>query len=319
MLLFLDGAFSLLEDFRVLDFSHNSIMGIDENTLVGINTSHIDLGYNNFRKMPNMAFRKLKMVTNLILDGNLFQTLETGCLHSIRVRFLSISHSKLLDRLDKGSLTNLPLLETLTINHNPSLTYIHPGAVSGVPQLTTFLINNNKLSALEDFRPHIPSLRKLDLNGNQFECHCSLRWVQNLIRARDRLLEPEVRDGTNITCGEDKHSLFVEQISEQECQPFILPLFPESSQAVIGHNITWLCKTAGFESGSLAWSIPHGHMLGEGECFQDRHCVHDGKLFLVFAHPEDGGEYSCAAKNKYGNSSRKVYLEVKVNVNSIVH
>ena len=53
-------------------------------------------------------------------------------------------------------------------------------------------------------------------------------------------------------------------------------------------------------------------MFSEEECFEERHCVREGKLSLGFLHPEDAGGYSCAAKNKHGNSSRKVHLEVKV-------
>ena len=74
--LFSDGTFSLLENIRIMDFSHNSIMGIDDNTLDGINTSFLDLGYNSFKKIPNLALRKLKAVTTLVLDGNLFHSLE---------------------------------------------------------------------------------------------------------------------------------------------------------------------------------------------------------------------------------------------------
>ena len=153
----------MLENIRILDFSHDSIMAIDDNTLVGINTSYLHLGHNNLRKIPNLAFRKMTMVKKLILDANMFQTLESGCIHSINVRYLSISNSTLLDHIDKGSINNLPLLENLTINNNPSLAYIHPSAISNVPILVTLLINNNNLSALEDFRPHIMSLRNIDI------------------------------------------------------------------------------------------------------------------------------------------------------------
>ena len=85
--------------------------------------------------MPNLALRKLILVTTLILDANLFHSLETGCIHDINVKFLSISHCKLLDRLDQSSIANLPNVETITLNNNPSLAYFHPG--SNVPNLVT--------------------------------------------------------------------------------------------------------------------------------------------------------------------------------------
>ena len=195
----------MLLNIRILDFSHNSIMGIDDNTLVGINTTFLDLGYNSFRKIPNLALRKLKSVTTLVLDGNLFHSLENGCIHDIKVKFLSISDCKYLDRLDQSSITNLPDVESITLNNNPILAYYHPGAVANVPNLVALLLNNNNLSSLEDIQPYVPSLRRIFLSGNMFQCHCSLRWIQNVIQNEDKLSGFVVQDGQEITCGENKY------------------------------------------------------------------------------------------------------------------
>ena len=91
----------------------------------------------------------------------------------------------------------------------------------------------------------------------------------------------------------------------------IHPIFAESYKAVIGHNLTWLCKTVGSEAGTNAWTIPHGQMLSDGEYSRERHCVQEGNCPFSL-HPEDSGGNSCAAENKHGNSSRKVHLEIKV-------
>ena len=314
---FSDGTFSLLVNIKILDFSHNSIMGIDDNTFVGINTSCLDLSYNNFRKMPILALRKLTAVTTLVLDANLFQSLENGCIHDIKVKFLSISHCKFLDRLDQSSIGNLPDVETITLNNNPTLAYFHPGAVSNVPNLVALLLNNNNLSSLEDIQPYIPSLKKIFLKGNMFQCHCSLRWIQNVIQNEDKLSGFVVQDGRDITCGENKDKVSKVRLSDSECQPYILPLFPPTDEVMMGHNLTWLCKMVGSRKGTIVWSLPHGQELGEGECWQDRACVVDGRLKLSFLHPEDVGDYKCIAKNINGSNSRTVYLEVKVFLFSI--
>ena len=149
----------MLVNIRILDFSHNSIIGIDDNTLVGINTTFLDLSYNSFRKMPNLALRKLKAVTTLVLNGNLFHSLENGCIHNINVKFLSISDCKFLARLDQSSIANLPYVESITLTNNPNQAYFHPGAVSNVPNLVALLLTNNNLSSLEDIQPYVPSLR----------------------------------------------------------------------------------------------------------------------------------------------------------------
>ena len=68
----------------------------------------------------------------------------------------------------------------------------------------------------------------------------------------------------------------------------------------------------GSRKGTIVWTLPQGQELGEGECWQDRACVMEGRLKLSFLHPDDVGDYKCIAKNIHGNNSRTVYLEVKV-------
>ena len=65
-----DGTFGHLTSLSVLDLSHNSLMRIEDNVFVGMNISHLDLGYNNLRKMPSLPLRKLTAARTLILDGN---------------------------------------------------------------------------------------------------------------------------------------------------------------------------------------------------------------------------------------------------------
>lgn len=307
----LDGTFSHLVNLPILDFSHNSIMGIEDNTLVGINTSFLDLGFNSLRKVPNLALRKLSHVTTLVLDGNLFQTLETGCIHNIKVTFLSVCHCPFLVRLAQSSIATLPLLETITLSHNQALAYFHPGAVSAVPRLVALQLTDNLLSSLEDVQPYIPSLRSIYLAGNSFQCHCSLRWIQHVIQQQDRLSGFVVEDGSEVQCGGGRDILDV-PLEDSECRPYILPLFPQQDQVMMGRNLTWLCKMVGSSQGSIVWSLAHGQTLGEGDCWTDRACVREGRLLLSFLHPEDVGDYTCTARNIHGNNSRTVYLEVQV-------
>ena len=50
-----DDNFSLLVNrhLSVLDLRHNSFVVIEDNVLVGINVTHLDLGYNQLRRPPN--------------------------------------------------------------------------------------------------------------------------------------------------------------------------------------------------------------------------------------------------------------------------
>ena len=72
-----DGTFGHLISLSMLDLSHNSLMRIENNVFVGMNISHLDLSYNNLRKMPTLPLRKLTAARTLVLDGNPLHVLGT--------------------------------------------------------------------------------------------------------------------------------------------------------------------------------------------------------------------------------------------------
>lgn len=218
-------------------------MDIDENTLLGINITYLDLSFNSLRKIPTSALEKLNEVSTLILDGILLTTMETGAMEKVPVRFLSISHCPNLITLKQNSISSVNLLETLTLNNNPSLVYFNPGAVSSVPNLVALDITRNNLSALEDIQPYIPSLRSLFMKGNSLRCHCGLRWLQRNIQNNDSGFK--IEDGKEIRCGEEKNLLSKMRPTDLNCKPFILPLFPSTWTGDVGQNFTHVCRSIG--------------------------------------------------------------------------
>lgn len=238
-----DESLSYLTEIEVLDFSRNFLMDIDENTLLGINITYLDLGFNSLRKIPTSALEKLNEVSTLILDGILLTSMEAGAMERIPVRFLSISHCPNLITLKQNSISSVNLLETLTLNNNPSLVYFHPGAVSSVPNLVALDITRNNLSALEDIQPYIPSLRSLFIEGNSLRCHCGLQWLQRNIQNNDSGFK--IQDGKEIRCGEEKNLLVKMRPTDLDCKPFILPLFPSTWIGDVGQNFTHVCRSIG--------------------------------------------------------------------------
>ena len=98
----------------------------------------------------------------------------------VRTEFLSISKCPHLEQIATGSLATLKDLKTLTVNENPSLKYIAPGFIEDAPKLAAIDLSQNSLYALEysALETVILKLRALYLNGNKFNCHCSLRYVK---------------------------------------------------------------------------------------------------------------------------------------------
>lgn len=316
-----DGTFGLLTHLTVLDLSHNSLMRIEDNVFVGMNISHLDLGYNALRKPPSLPLRKLTAARTVILDGNPLSHLERGALSRVRVEFLSLSKCSNLERLEGGAADTMRDLKTLTINDNKKLTYIEPGFVSDAPKLAALDLSRNSLFALEaGVTANLPSLRALYLSGNQFNCHCSLAWVAHLVTAESDG-KVRVMDADQLNCRPSTggNTLTLKDMAGQlspECEPYILPLFTDTADQVMGRNISWLCKALGSKDMELYWRLPSvsgkeaTNIVDQEQC-EERVCLQDNHLTVRYLHPADTGKYTCVAKNKYGQDQRQVTLVVK--------
>jgi hypothetical protein len=320
-----DGTFGHLAKLSLLDLSYNSLMRIEDNVFVGMNISHLDLSFNNIRKMPSLPLRKLTSARTLILDGNPLQVLVSEALSRVRTEFLSVSKCQNLEQIETGSFSRLPDLKTLTLNQNPQLTYIAPGFLRECPKLAALDLSQNSLYALEYdvIAPIISKLRAIYLNGNHFNCHCSLRWLAELLTASDS----PVQEADGLQCSNNGlNKVLLQDMAgqlSQECEPYILPLFGAHSEALMGRNVSWLCKALGSQDLELYWRLPQSihdedpaeeskgsNRVQEGQC-QQRACVQDHILTVRYLHPSDTGKYTCVAKNKFGQDQRKVHLEVK--------
>ena len=125
----------MLTRLSVLDLSHNSLLIIESNVLVGMNVTNLDFGYNSLRRPPTLPLRKLEFTKTLILDGNPFEVLQEGDISNTRAEFISMSHCSQLLRLEKNTIENLSELKTLTINGNKKLAYIDPDFIRNTPKV----------------------------------------------------------------------------------------------------------------------------------------------------------------------------------------
>lgn len=311
-----DGVFGLIAELALLDLSHNQIIRLEDNVLIGMNVSHLDLGFNSLRRTPRLPLRKLTAAKTIVLDGNPISVLEAGALRDVRAEFVSISRCDRLYRVDGGAVADMPDLQTLTANNNPRLTYVDPDAVAHCPRLAALDLSRNGLFSLEARLPkNLPGLKALYLAGNNFRCHCSLGWLSHL--------GDVLRDSAAVSCrpnDDDEMEVTVDQMEKfaPECEPYILPLFPASQTEMMGRNVSWLCKAlGGGDDMSLVWRLPGGRGsksidLTNGEC-EERACVNGNALTVRYLHPaKDEGRYTCVAKNKFGQDQRKIALDVKV-------
>ena len=308
-----NGDFGTLSHLALIDLSHNSFMIIEDNVFVGMNVTHLDLGYNSLRRPPKHQLQKLSFAKTLILDGNPFTVLDKESLKDVRAEFVSISKCPGLTRIQEIAIQDMPLLKTLTINGNMKLTFIDSNFITESPNLEALDLSNNNLFAVEGGIVNLPKLRALYLSGNSFNCHCSLSWIAKIVEQSSL----RIMDLDSLFCRKDDNKIPLDGISQKmasECEPYILPLFETLTEKMMGKNVSWLCKALGSSDVDIKWRIPSlSIVLGNGQCSKDgRHCVSNGVLTVRYLHPSDSGKYVCVAKSKYGQDQRDVVLNVKV-------
>ena len=296
-------SFVFEHNFHILDLSSNHIFRLEDSALEGINISgHLNLAQNALRRMPSTALKRLGHVQNLVLDANSFHVFEAGTLVGLAVTSLSISNQRYLQIIHREAFLNLIDLEELRIRGNPALTYIHPQSLINSPKLRVLDLSGNSLITLEqEILQGIPELTDIRVTHNNFTCHCSLSWLQNI--TQDEVFCSHISNGSLMT-------LLKLPYASSSCPPFIIPLFPVSYYETLGNNASFHCRALGKPDVKVNWISKTGQRLYNGKC-AGRLCVTDHSLTVRYLHSDDSGTYKCVARNDVGEDSRSVELHVR--------
>lgn len=290
-------------NFHVLDLSNNNIYRLEDSAFDGINISgQLNLAENDLRSVPSTALKRLGHVQHLVLDDNTFHVLGAGSLVSVAVTSLSVSDNSHLRLIQREAFLNLTDLEELRISDNRVLTYVHPKFLVNSPKLRVLDLSDNRLITLqEELLKGKPKITELRVAENNFICHCSLSWLQNV--ARGRVFCSQRNNGTMMT---------VRQLprDSSSCSPYIMPLFPVSYHEILGKNASFHCLALGAPNTTVNWFSKTGQLLYNGKC-AGRLCVSDHTLTLRYLHVDDSGTYKCVARNDVGEDTRSVTLHVR--------
>lgn len=299
-------SFVFEHNLHVLDLSNNHVIRLEDSAFDGVNISgQLNLAQNSLRAMPNTALKRLGYVHKLVLDANSFRVLGTSSLVNVAVTSLSISNHRHLHLIHREAFVNLIDLEELLIRGNQALTYVHPKCLVNSPKLKILDLSNNNLVTLEqELIKNTPEVTELRVDNNNFICHCSLSWLQNV--TQDEVFCSQINNGS---------SMAVTQLRSSRCPPYIIPLFPESYYETLSNNASFQCRALGAPNAKVNWFSKTGQRLCNGKC-SGRLCVSDHTLTLQYLHKDDTGTYRCVARNEIGEDTRSVALHVRgVNVN----
>jgi Leucine-rich repeat (LRR) protein len=201
-----------LKRLRLLDCSRNALRAVPDSLCELRQLEFVSLGYNRLEALPPLFGANYHQVLELVLDGNLLETLpaalgKMSLLHTLRAanNRLSALPDDLINL--RGSLRELDLshnafardvpdvvlyltnLRRLWLSHN-DIQRLSP-RTQRLVHLRTLDVSGNKLSTLPDSLASLTQLRQLYVGENMFprlpKVVCSLQTLDTLDFSRNRL------------------------------------------------------------------------------------------------------------------------------------
>ncbi|CAG9858592.1 unnamed protein product [Phyllotreta striolata] len=257
-----------------------------------INLVELDLSYNLLNNVPSHTFDSVTELRELKLNGNPIQKIfNEAFLHVPQLIRLEISECK--------------------------LSYVEERAFSGLEKSLEWLkLDNNKLAEVQSksFTP-LQSLHGLELEGNPWNCSCSLRPL------REWMVRKNVPFGVPPVCHSPKR-LYMRpwdklELDDYACVPEIFA-FDGTAHGVEGKNVTMTCRIAGVPEPSVRWLMKNkvianltGASYPGGKKLYVVHFTNNSSELTIFsADLQDAGVYVCSAENKAGKAEASVTLAV---------
>nr|XP_018915608.1 PREDICTED: leucine-rich repeats and immunoglobulin-like domains protein sma-10 [Bemisia tabaci]XP_018915609.1 PREDICTED: leucine-rich repeats and immunoglobulin-like domains protein sma-10 [Bemisia tabaci] len=166
-----------------LDVSHNQLSSLEAVLKVSPKLEDLDASWNNITTIN--CFEFYGELKNLMLDGNplMGDRLNISGFH--KLTFLSLNFVPTLENFHTSSLASVfdPMImldcAVLNMSHNPELSSII--GTFADKNLCQVDLSNNKLTTVEQSAFNWNKVKTIDLQGNPFDCRCSLKWMVDFL------------------------------------------------------------------------------------------------------------------------------------------
>ncbi|KAM9817694.1 immunoglobulin superfamily containing leucine-rich repeat protein-like [Neosynchiropus ocellatus] len=269
----------------------------------------LGLSANKLAVVPQGSFDDATLLTSLWMAHNGMVVIESGALAPLRdLQNLDLSHNKIVD-FPWADLRNLTSLQQLKLTNNEMVTLPRDAFVN-LRRLRSLCLNNNRFfTVAEGTFDSLVSLMHLQLFINPFLCDCSLYWLRHWMSNTT----VSIAERKSITCAgpEELEGTLVGQMPRPVCPGPNLTISPNVNHAILlqGDALMMTCEGEGNPPPTVTWHI-HRQLGRQGN--RDAIQVFDnGTLLVSRLSDHHSANYSCTAKNSFGEAKRSVFIEVK--------
>ncbi|EZA59624.1 hypothetical protein DMN91_005421 [Ooceraea biroi] len=273
---------------------------------VPVNTTILDLRFNNIVEVRPGTFHGLENLRVLLLNDNHIRHLPAGAFNGAPNLEILYLYKNRINYIAPGAFARLPRLEQLYLHHN-HLREIQAGTFNDLPALERLFLHSNKLHRLPaDAFVNVGPMTRLRLDSNALICDCSLLWLVE--RLQNKSLEiaavcqaPHNMKGRSLTTmlPDDFHCTKPRIIEE-----------PEDTVVEFGRSMTLKCRVTGDPVPKVKWmknkNSPRMTETRDEEMYVipedgNKYIIHEnGTLVVTEMTKQDIGTYECVASNDMG-------------------
>ncbi|CAH1778133.1 unnamed protein product [Owenia fusiformis] len=341
--------FTYLYTLKTLSVTYNQLTNLTSKALQGlISLRRFFLQHNTLLCLDDNVLSPLEELQVLDISHNDIDLLEPDVFKmNNKLEELYISAMPRLKAFIPGTFNGLVNLETLDISNNGNLSGLELDIFQPLRAMKTLYLHSSNLHQVpRHFFSNLTKLHTLSLHGNPLGCNCVSKWIKDTIL--DQSLLPRLLEPLELKCETPQQlkGWNFGDIPDMNftCIPPVVVRHTKRGWFKVGSTAILDCETSGDPPPSVTWISPRGKVLTymhhriheyvpmdqvQQDWFHENHYWHktdeyhhitdfenrihlldNGSLYIDYVLRNDGGEYTCIARNIAGNDTAVTLLKL---------